>query len=179
MKKQQTPSNTWTSNGVQIKFTWYPGKDIKKFNPFTQVYGVCFDNDGKILIQKVGDSDWCLPGGTVEPGESAIDTLKREFIEETDVSIKTPILLGGQKVQIIDNDTGLPKKIKKEFYQLRYYCEVEEVLPQTPDPDNGQVRDRLFVEPDKITKYFDWKDPGKAIFNQATTIYKKRHLSNK
>ena len=34
------------------------------------------------LIQRSDDGTWCQPGGTVEPGELAIDTARREVLEE-------------------------------------------------------------------------------------------------
>ncbi|MBA1151883.1 NUDIX hydrolase [Escherichia coli] len=35
------------------------------------------------LIQRSDDGTWCQPGGTVEPGELAIDAARREVLEET------------------------------------------------------------------------------------------------
>ncbi len=176
MDESNAVSNIWTFNEITVRFTWIPGDDHEKYRPFTQIYGVCFNDKGQILIQKVEDSDWCLAGGTVEEGESPEETLRRELIEETNVTIKNPIMLGGQKVEFINGHNPHPKRGEGDiFYQLRYYCEVDELLPQTPDPDNGKVHDRLFVEPSEITKYFDWGATGAAIFSQATDLYKKLH----
>ena len=35
------------------------------------------------LIQRSDDGTWCQPGGTIEPGELAIDAARREVLEET------------------------------------------------------------------------------------------------
>ncbi|MBZ6860939.1 NUDIX domain-containing protein [Klebsiella michiganensis] len=35
------------------------------------------------LIQRSDDGTWCHPGGTIEPGELAIDAARREVLEET------------------------------------------------------------------------------------------------
>ncbi len=44
--------------------------------------------DSKILLQKRSDKQlWGLPGGALELGESALEALKREFWEETGLSI--------------------------------------------------------------------------------------------
>ncbi len=169
-------SSVWDSGNGRIKFTWYPGNDLSKYSPYTQVYGVVFNSEGKILIQRVGDKAWCLPGGTVEDGETAEDTLRREVIEEADVSINNPILLGGQRVLFMDKPNPNPKRGEgNDFYQLRYYAEVEELLEQTPDPDNGQIHERLFVDPSEITSYFDWGLTGAAIFKQATDLWHGLH----
>lgn len=175
MNETNLATNTWEHHGVVTTFTWYPGQDLEKFKPFTQVYGVCFNEEGKILIQR-GSGDWSLAGGTVEEDETAEETLRRELIEETDVTIKSPLLLGGQRIQFPGGHNPNPsKRGGDDFYQLRYYCEVDEVLPQTPDPDHNKIRERLFVNPEDITKYFDWGITGTAIFSQATDLYKKLH----
>ena len=162
---------TW--DGHEIKMTWYPGSEIEKFNPFNQVYGVCFDSEGKILIQNLPGQDWCLAGGTVEEGETAEATLRREIVEEADVTIKNLILLGGQRVEYLNKDN--PNKVKgNDYYQLRYYCEVDKILPQTPDPDNNQVHLRKFVSLEEINSYLNWGVVGRNIFDQATQLYRSR-----
>ncbi len=178
MNKSKPVSSTWTSpdDGTVVKFTWLPGDNISIYTPYTQCYGVCFNTEGKMLIQRVEDSDWCLSGGTVEEGETAEQTLRREMLEETDVTIKNIILLGGQEVSFPNGHNLHPKRGEGDlFYQLRYYCELDELLPQTPDPDKGKIHDRLFVDPAEITKYFDWGATGAAIFAQATALYNKLH----
>lgn len=126
------------------------------------------------MIQREENNSWCLPGGTVEAGESPLDTLGRELLEETDVTIKNPIMLGGQKVEVLEGHID-PKRGGNNFFQLRYYCEIEKILPQTPDPDNGIIHERKFVNPSEITKYFDWGKIGAAIFKQATNLYQNLH----
>lgn len=50
--------------------------------------------DGHILLCKNKGTDyWYFPGGHIEPGEPATETLEREFIEETGKSIKAGRLL--------------------------------------------------------------------------------------
>lgn len=46
-------------------------------------------DDGAVLLhRREGDTFWALPGGKVEPGESAAEALVREFREELAVEIK-------------------------------------------------------------------------------------------
>lgn len=176
MDEAKLVSNTWDYEGVKIKFTWYPGEDLAKFHPFNQVYGVIFNESGQILIQRSGQQDWCLAGGTVEGGESAEETLRRELIEEADVTIKNPILLGGQRVKFIGGPNPKPsKRGGDDFYQLRYFCEVDQLLPQTPDPDNGEIHERKFVLPSEINEYLKWGITGKTIFDQAIALFASLH----
>lgn len=43
------------------------------------------------LIQRSDDGTWCQPGGTVEPGELAIDTARREVLEEVGYQYDGPL----------------------------------------------------------------------------------------
>ncbi|MCX6735965.1 MAG: hypothetical protein NTZ13_02680 [Candidatus Parcubacteria bacterium] len=60
-----TEKSSW--DGQEITYTWLPTSDIKKYVPVAQVYGVCIDDEGKILVIK--DKRWQIPGGTPEKGE--------------------------------------------------------------------------------------------------------------
>ncbi|BFT69378.1 NUDIX domain-containing protein [Paenibacillus sp. P36] len=47
------------------------------------------DSMGRILLQKRSDyGDWGLPGGGMNPGETIEETMIREVIEETGLSVK-------------------------------------------------------------------------------------------
>lgn len=51
--------------------------------------------DGKILLTQREDFEvWCLPGGGVEPGESAAQAAVREAYEETGVEVELTGLVG-------------------------------------------------------------------------------------
>lgn len=53
------------------------------------------DHRGWILLEKRKDCGlWGLPGGKIEPGESAIKAARREAKEETNLSIQVERLLG-------------------------------------------------------------------------------------
>ncbi|HBT6083970.1 NUDIX hydrolase [Klebsiella sp. C283] len=43
------------------------------------------------LIQRSDDGTWCQPGGTIEPGELAIDAARREVLEETGFQYDGPL----------------------------------------------------------------------------------------
>lgn len=55
--------------------------------------GILTGNAGQVLLQKRADMNkWGLPGGCMELGESSVDTLIREFYEETGIKV-VPIKL--------------------------------------------------------------------------------------
>lgn len=58
-----------------------------------RVAGVAIHNNQILLHQAEGDSFWSLPGGRVEFGEAAEDTLRREMREELDAEVEILRLL--------------------------------------------------------------------------------------
>ncbi|MCH7712623.1 MAG: NUDIX domain-containing protein [Chloroflexi bacterium] len=57
---------------------------------------VIFDSAGeKVLITRRSDNgQWCLPGGGMDPGESAEETCAREVLEETGLVVEIVRLIG-------------------------------------------------------------------------------------
>lgn len=60
--------------------------------------GVCAiitDGENRVLLEHRRDFDlWSLPGGAVELGESVLEALKREVLEETGLCVETAELMG-------------------------------------------------------------------------------------
>ncbi|GGE27597.1 NUDIX hydrolase [Streptococcus himalayensis] len=51
--------------------------------------GILTNAAGDILLQLRGDKKtWAIPGGAMELGESSVDALKREFLEETGIEVE-------------------------------------------------------------------------------------------
>ena len=80
-----------------ISYKWCKGivpKDIE----IKQVYGIVFNEDGNIFL-RIDDGLYKLTGGKPELEDKSIeDTLKREFIEEANITLKNIHLLGYQLV---------------------------------------------------------------------------------
>jgi 8-oxo-dGTP pyrophosphatase MutT (NUDIX family) len=47
-----------------------------------------------LLTQRTDNGRWCLPGGTMESGESAAEACKREVWEETGLHVRATRLIG-------------------------------------------------------------------------------------
>ncbi|MBU1110523.1 NUDIX hydrolase [Patescibacteria group bacterium] len=171
MKEAQ---NIFTHNRKAYRATWITTDSLVEFSPITQVYGVCFDSHGHILICLRPGSTWNLPGGSPEPNETLEQTLAREFMEEVNAEIKNLKPLGVQKVELVDSET----KGDKPLYQARFFCKLVRSLPQKTDPACGEIRERKFVSSDEINQYIQWGDVGKEIFSQAYRYFLQERDKN-
>lgn len=144
---------------------WMKTSSLNEFQPITQVYGICFNQHDEILIcRKNVDSEWQLPGGKPLHNEAIEVMLKREFLEEVQISIKNIQIVGVQKVIFPDNPNNSEGE---EFYQLRMICEVSKILPQQTDPSTGIILERKFIPYHQINNYILWGNIGEKIFNDA------------
>ena len=108
--------------GQTYHLTWIKTDSLDNYSPITQVYGVCFDNEGNILIARSSESaQWQIPGGTPEENETIEQTLKRELLEEVDIEVKDIKVLGVQKVEV-------PNEPDKTHHQVRCICTIKKLL---------------------------------------------------
>lgn len=159
------PQNTWTWNGNKVKSTWIKTNDVSKYSPITQVYGIVFNDKNEILICRKGNGDWQIPGGHPEKDETINQTLEREMLEEVDITISDIQILGIQKGEMPD----IPDN--KSHYQVRCIAKLKKLLPQTPDPDNGETWERKFIPSSEITNYVKWNVTGDAMFKDAINLF--------
>lgn len=67
------------------------------------VGAVVLDGAGRVLVVRRGRppglGDWSLPGGRLEPGETAVAAVVREVLEETGVDVRVVCALGVVRVE--------------------------------------------------------------------------------
>jgi len=167
------PQSSYTFNGQEITLAWIRTNSLSDLYPITQIYGICFNDQGEILVcREKADGKWQIPGGHPEAGETSEITLVRELEEEVDVKVKNAKVLGVQKVNYPNN----PDKTEgEEFFQARLICDLDELLPPTPDPATGNTWERVFVSADKIAEYIKWGSVGEAMFKDATKLWEETH----
>lgn len=136
---------------------WFETDDFSNVENIKQVYGIIFNDEGKVLVvNTVGN--WQVPGGKPEPGESIVETLIRESLEEADVELKDITPLGYQYVRQI-TENGLSKNIG----QIRFAAMVKELKKQTVDPATGKLPERRFIDVEEFLEYCPWGNIGKHI----------------
>lgn len=128
---------------------------------------VIFDETGQkvLLTRREDNGQWCLPGGGMEPGESAAETCQREVFEETGLQVSIERLVGiytspheiiqyadGNKFQVVAMNfaarvTGGELGISDETTAYGYFSREEmndmDILPLHPqrieDAFNGNT----------------------------------------
>jgi 8-oxo-dGTP diphosphatase len=111
------------------------------------VAGAIFSSDRSsiLLIQRRDVPVWVLPGGGIDPKESAEDAIVREILEETGFTVKVDRLVG---------DYIPINRLAKRTYL--YECEVTEGQARL----SSETRDIRFFSLDKIPllppPYLDW-----------------------
>jgi len=161
------PQNEIDYNGTKVLIEWINTRDVEKYQPITQVYGVVFNSKGEILICREKETgEWQIAGGHPEEGEIVAQVLERELLEEVDVIVKDIIPLGTQRISFPDNPT------KPIIYQVRCIATLDKLLPQTTDPASGNTWQRKFVQSKEVTSYVKWGITGNAMFEDAIETWR-------
>ena len=105
--------------------------------------------NGKILLEKrkgePGRDKWTVPGGLVELGESAEQTVMREVKEETNLKVEQPELV--DVVNSVTTDEN--GKIKYHFVIVDYFVKLKGGTLKVAD-DAAELR---WVEFSEVEKY--------------------------
>jgi 8-oxo-dGTP pyrophosphatase MutT (NUDIX family) len=85
-----------------------------------QALGLCFTDDGRVIMVTWDGRRWTFPGGTVEHGETVEQTLIWEVAEEACARVVACRYLAAQHVADPLNPGGGPS-----YYQTRWWVRVE------------------------------------------------------
>ena len=82
-----------------------------------------------LLARRAGDGKWCVPGGSMEPGESFSEACQREVMEETglDVNIKKLISVYTSPHRLLEYPDG------NKLQPVVLHFEVEIVSGETSE----------------------------------------------
>jgi 8-oxo-dGTP pyrophosphatase MutT (NUDIX family) len=147
--------------------------DFSHLENTKQVLGIIIDSENRVLLISEDEQFWSLPGGTIEPGENHVQTLKREVFEEAAVEIDETVFVPFfylKSFEIRGDDQLF------DVSQLRYISRVKSVQNFEKDP-GGNIRHRKFVTLDELGKVLSWGPTNVLIrryvenFINSGTIY--------
>jgi len=129
---------------------------VKTDRPYLAVRAIIPDGTGKILILKrAGESccsgEWCLPGGSIEYGQTAVDAVLREIEEETSLIC--------HDVRFMFYSDSLPDQdLTKHYVNLFFLCHTSGQVIL-----NHESSDYAWIGPDDLQKF-------KLAFNNKAGI---------
>jgi 8-oxo-dGTP diphosphatase len=117
--------------------------------PTLGVFAAILDESGRILCVRMNYAarTWTTPGGRVEPGESPLDALKREVLEESGLDVAAGELVGVYSKPYKDDIVLFfrasvvgrnPWEPNDEISQVGYFGRSE-----LPEPMSPGVRTRI------------------------------------
>jgi 8-oxo-dGTP diphosphatase len=106
--------------------------------PIVGVGAIIIEN-GRIALVKRGHDpfigEWSIPGGAVELGETVIEAVRREVLEETTLIVEPIALLNVYDRVILDND----ERILYHYVLIDYLCKrISGDLQAGSDCDRAQ-----------------------------------------
>lgn len=153
-----------------INIIWHFGEPPRDMR-VRQVYAIVFDQYGRTMLksEKVMDKlVYGMIGGTPEKfDKDRIDTLRREFLEEVNTTLKDPIYLVGY--QVIEGDRDLPP-----YAQIRMVALIDKIGQKLPDPDNGKIYGRILTTPEKAIQLLGWGESAEKPIMKAFEIAKEK-----
>lgn len=133
-----------------------------------QSYGIILNQENELLLCYNSDSGfWILPGGTVEAGETTIDTLIREVYEESAVVVDAKTIEPAfyQEVfEVIKEDDSTDGKEEEKFeaLQVRYIARPERIDKFISDP-GGSMTEVKWVKLEELGDYLKWGETNNLI----------------
>jgi len=107
-------------------------------------FGLAF-NGNRVLLTRLKNRDWDIPGGKIDPGETPQQAAVREVMEETFVQVEIINLLGIQELELFGprpGDSGWAYPLSVQVYFL---CRIIRLLPFRK---NKESLERGFFDPD-------------------------------
>ena len=129
----------------RYRIAWFDPPFRPPLDETTQALGICFTGDNRIVLVTLNGTDWSLPGGSLEPGETLEQTLAREVREEACARVIDSSYIGCQRVEELDGDR-LP------YYNTRFWARVE--LDEFR-PEHEMIARRL-VTPEQFRATLFW-----------------------
>lgn len=122
--------------------------------PVILVYATAIirDERGRILFQRRADFPvWGLPGGLLEPGESILDTLKREALEETGYEIAPRRFVG-----LYTSPDYTVHYSNGDVVQQVTACFDCRIIGGANRPDGRESLDQVFRHRSEAPRVFPW-----------------------
>jgi 8-oxo-dGTP diphosphatase len=139
--------------------------------PIVGVGGVAI-KDGRVLLIKRAfpplQGEWSIPGGGLDVGETILQGIRRELLEETGVAVR--VLDQIETFERIMYDDK--ERVQYHYVILDYYCEVESGEPRA----GSDVTDAKWVAENDLAEY-KLRETATRVIVKAFAMAKARAKS--
>lgn len=135
-QKQSVIGTTeWDDGKLPLQVTTYVSDELPPLEVITSVRAIV-RRDGEVLVVRDPFNEHILPGGRREDGESLIETLRREVLEETGWHLDSSITLVGF---IHLHNLNPEHWAKTDFFQAVYTAEAIRYEPEAKEVDGFEL----------------------------------------
>ncbi len=107
-----------------------------------RISGILITHDGLLLVKCDGIDDYLLPGGKLEDGESDLDALRRELMEELNITPTDPEFFGEFERIVCPPETEQRHGVRVRAYVAGFEGE--------PVPDQEEVLEIAWASMDDL-----------------------------
>lgn len=116
--------------------------------PIIGVGGVVVHEHKVLLVRRAHppmQGDWSIPGGALEVGETLVEALRRELLEETGLTV-TPVGVLEVLDRIVRDEQG---RTRFHYVLIDYLCHTEEAVACAA----SDATDCCWVSPEELAAY--------------------------
>lgn len=138
---------------------------------------LAFSGDWLVLARHV-ERQWTIPGGHVEPGESVIEAMRREALEEAGVMVGSPTVLAVERIERLSgppSPTPSGHPYPEPAFQVFFVAPVvgELVVPSALE----ECTESRFFSPDEARVAPGWCEQFPEFY-EAALAWAQEHLCN-